>query len=328
MSLLFVTGSDAGYFNTLLIGLQSFAERFPGQKVVVCDYGFTPAQAEFLRERGQWAERPPEIPEKMDVLLLKSAMGRYLSHAGYELSDYDAVVWVDCDITFLDVGIADYEAVVRVMQERGALVAACRDISNISIQQLLEFYYDNPKIAPFEEALSAYEVDRNRPYISVGIVFCRSAKVLADWQTMTAETTPHMLFEQNMFNVLLARDGIPALFLDSEEWQLYGALLDQVTVQADGGRSIATLNGKRLRALHTSSPYPNHVEFISADIAVQDVHIEGMFKLFINPSLRLILLKLLAAFVHQQQESLLRLGLCRRHQGGTESFQFSVNLPA
>jgi hypothetical protein len=62
MKILFVTGSDAGFFNSLLIFLQGFAERLPGQTLAVCDFGFTSAQAQFLRGLGVLLRGRPTSP--------------------------------------------------------------------------------------------------------------------------------------------------------------------------------------------------------------------------------------------------------------------------
>ena len=40
MNIIFVTGGDAAFFNSMLVGLQSFAERLPDQRLLVCDFGF------------------------------------------------------------------------------------------------------------------------------------------------------------------------------------------------------------------------------------------------------------------------------------------------
>jgi|GEM_PF-3961578 len=59
MEFVFVTGSGAAFFNSMLVGVQALAERIPGRRLLVCDFGFTGAQAEFLRGLGVLLERPP-----------------------------------------------------------------------------------------------------------------------------------------------------------------------------------------------------------------------------------------------------------------------------
>ena len=61
MNIVFVTGADSAFFNSLLVCLQSFAERLPGRRLLVCDFGLTPAQAAFLRGLGQLLARPPAL---------------------------------------------------------------------------------------------------------------------------------------------------------------------------------------------------------------------------------------------------------------------------
>ena len=48
----------------MLVGLQSFAERMPGRRLLVCDFGFNGAQAEFLRGLGMLLERPPTLESR------------------------------------------------------------------------------------------------------------------------------------------------------------------------------------------------------------------------------------------------------------------------
>jgi hypothetical protein len=73
MKVLFVTGSDAAFFNSLLILLQSFAERMPGQRLLICDFGLKPAQARFLRDLDVLVPRPAELAAR-GVFACKAAL--------------------------------------------------------------------------------------------------------------------------------------------------------------------------------------------------------------------------------------------------------------
>jgi hypothetical protein len=57
-----VTGRNAPFFNSLLVFLQSFAERVTGQRLVVCDLGLSSAQAQFMRSLGMLLDRPLTLP--------------------------------------------------------------------------------------------------------------------------------------------------------------------------------------------------------------------------------------------------------------------------
>src|ERR1700728_239832 len=124
MNILYVTGCDAPFFNSLLICLQSFAERMPGHGLFVCDFGLTGAQAEFLRSLGVLLARPPTLASR-GVFFCKSGLVQYLRHNGHKVEEHDAIIWLDADITLMDVGFADFEAVIADLTNARADVAAC-----------------------------------------------------------------------------------------------------------------------------------------------------------------------------------------------------------
>src|SRR5581483_4898602 len=148
MKILFITGSNGGLFNSLLILLQSFAERLPGQTLAVCDFGFLPPQAQFLRELGLLFERPPELATH-GVFTCKASLIRYLRVAGQNLSDYDALVWLDADLTLMRVGGADFEAVIAAMRTAGSETAACIEPGRRSLRAMAETFPEPAKMAPF-----------------------------------------------------------------------------------------------------------------------------------------------------------------------------------
>jgi len=75
MNILYVTGCDAPFFNSLLICLQSFTERMPRHRLLVCDFGLTGAQAEFLHGLGALLTRPPILASR-GVFFCKSSLLR------------------------------------------------------------------------------------------------------------------------------------------------------------------------------------------------------------------------------------------------------------
>ena len=119
MTVLFVTGSDSAFFNSLLVCLQAFAERMPGHRLMVCDFGLNHAQAAFLRGLGALLERPP-IAAAGGVFHCKGALGHYLRHNGHAIEGLSAVVWLDADLTLMDVGIGDFQSVIAEMTSAGA----------------------------------------------------------------------------------------------------------------------------------------------------------------------------------------------------------------
>jgi hypothetical protein len=325
MNLLFVTGSNLGFFNSLLVGLQSFAERLPGQRLLVGDYGLHPAQAAFLRELGVLLEAPPDLPSR-DVFYCKATLLRYLRHNGHPIERYDAVVWVDADLTFMDVGAADFAAVLAAMRSGGARIAACLEPSGRSLAQMAGIA-DAATMAPYAGAIAAAGVDPSRPYLSSGLFLCDSAAFLARWDELTLRIQHHPLFEQNMFNIALHADRVPCLALDCEEWQAQGNSLDRVELRpARAGRPAAAIGGKNIKTLHTTSPRPDHLLIAHCRMTVRSLELTGTFKLFLAERLRMHQLEVLASFILVHGEALLRHGICRRAADPVEGFQL-VTLP-
>lgn len=323
MNTLFVTGSDSAFFNSLLVCLQSFAERMPGHRLLVCDFGLMGPQAKFLRSLGVLLERPPILTSR-GVFHCKAGLVRYLRHNGYKIEDDDAVVWLDADLALMKVGIGDFAAVIADMTTAGAAVAACGEPSGRSVGQMAAMFAETSAMAPFARMLVHAGIDARLPYFSSGLFFCRSADLLSGWDEIARAVDPHPLFEQNMFNVALYRDAVPLLALDCEEWQAQGYSLDSVQLHADaaGGRPSARIGSKNIKTLHATSPAPGHLLIAECRFRVREFDLIGPFKLFLADPLRMHQLQLLALFVAVHGATLLRLGLCTRAARPIEGFEF------
>ena len=173
MKPLFVTGADAAFFPTLLVLLQSFAERLPGQSIYVCDYGLGPAQRDFLRRHGMLLERPPGLALAADPFRNKTALYRYVQHAPFDPTNFTALVWLDADLTLIGCSIDDFEAIVTRMAAHNIDIAACPDKS--IAEQVKSFRRRNLRSAPFEQILADSRIDTALPYYSTGLFFCRSS---------------------------------------------------------------------------------------------------------------------------------------------------------
>jgi|SRR5579871_1048302 len=323
MNILFVTGSNFGFFNSMLVGLQSFAERLPGQRLMVCDYGLSPPQAKFLRELGQLLETPPTLPAR-DLFYCKAAQLRYLRHNRRAIEDYDAVVWVDADLTFMDVGIADFEAVIATMKSAPARVAACAEPAGKSLGEIAALFAETAGMAPFARSIAAEHVDPSLPYFSSGLFFVDSVPFLERWDALTLAIERHPIFEQNMFNVALYADRVPHVTLDCEEWQAQGDSLDRVALRPSrqGPRAAAAIGEKNIKTLHATSPGPHHLLIAPCRLTVRELELTGTFKLFLAERLRMHQLELLASFIVTHGQALLRLGICGRAASPSEGFQF------
>ena len=321
--MLFVTGGDAAFFNSLLVCLQGFAERLPGHHLLVCDFGFSRAQAEFLRSLGVWMGRPPGFASS-GVFHCKAGMLSYLRHSGHDVDTDAAVIWLDADLTLMDVHAEDFHAVLADMTSAGAAIAACRAPPNRDIGQMLAVSADAAEMAPFVRIVAEVGVDRRLPYYSSGLFFCRSAAFFDQWRQLTHAVAHHPLFEQNMFNVVLHRDRAPLLALDCDEWQAQGLSLDQIRLvaPAEGGRSTAWIGGKSVKTLHATSPLPRHLLIGLCRMTVRDLDLAGTFKLFLPEPLRIHQLQLLASFIDRHGAELLRFGICTRAARTVEGFEF------
>lgn len=322
--MLFVTGSNAAFFNSLFICLQSFKERLPDQTLLVCDYGMTEPQTQFLRNLGILLERPPSVPAQTDVFICKAALLRYLQHSRIDLSKQDAIIWLDGDLTLMNVGTADFARVVQAMQADDIPVAICRDLDGKTIKQMVDHFNDPALVAPFTQCLQDHGVALSSPYFSTGLFFCRSLDLLQAWDTLTGSVAYHPLFEQNMFNIVLHHHRLHILALDCEEWQAQGFVLDRIRLRPDEqGRSQALIGGKNIKTLHSTSPHEAHLLIVKATMTVRDIEISGIYKLLFAEDLRMVQLNLLSTFIHTHAALLLHLGLCRKNPVAIDGFHFS-----
>ena len=313
MKPLFVTGGNAPFFPSLLTLLESFAERLPGQRLMVCDYGLTPAQAAYFRQTGQLAERPFSVAPDLDVFRCKAALGRYLAS---EKGRYDMLIWLDGDLTLMRTGIGDFAAVADAMDRTSARVAACGEAEGLSIADLIGRF----DLSPFAHLLAEAKIAPDRPYFSSGLFFCRDPGFLERWDRLTQAVEKHAVFEQNMFNLPLADGSVPHLALDCTEWQAQGRALRQISVQGGAAR----LGARNIKSLHATSPDAADLLITAGKLQALEFEMEGFFKLFAAGTLRMEQLRLLATHLARHGERMLSLGLCRRAQRPIEGFTFAA----
>ena len=322
MNIIFVTGGDAAFFNSMLVGLQPFAERLPGQRLLVCDFGFDRAQAGFLRGLGVLVERPPMLASE-GAFHCKAALLAYLRHNGQQISPDDVVVWLDADLTLMNVGAADFAAVFTAMVSAGVTIAVCPEPLGRSFGQLLSGT-NASAMAPSARIAALAGMDSALPYVSSGLFFCWSAAFLTRWQELTQGKAYHPLFEQNMFNVALHEKRGAFVALDCEEWQAQGPSLDRIKLipAVNGGRLAAFIGDKNIKTLHTTSGVPGHLLIGNCRMTVRDIDLAGPFKLFLAEALRLHQLQLLARFLVDHRDALLRFGICSRAAQPADGFEF------
>lgn len=325
MTTRFVTGSNAAFFNSLLVCLQSFAERLPEHRLQVCDFGLTGAQAKFLDSMGALLARPPELAGR-GVFHCKAGLLRYLRHSGQGTEDNDCIVWLDADLTLMEVGIGDFQAVIDEMKRRDAEIAACAEPDGRTIGQMISFFGDSAKMAPFAQMAARAVIDCSLPYLSSGVFFARPSAFFDRWSELTESVAEHPLFEQNAFNVVLRRDAVRLLTLDCEEWQAQGRSLDAVSLvaPAGGGRPAARIGGRNIKTLHGTSPEQGHLLIANCRMTVHNFDLTGPFKLFMAELLRLHQLQLLASFMVAHGKALSQSGICTHAARPAEGFQFAT----
>jgi hypothetical protein len=323
MKVLFVTGSDAAFFNSLLILLQSFAERMPGQRLLVCDFGLAPAQVRFLNDLDALLPRPAELAAR-GVFACKAALACYLRAKVRAIADYDALVWLDADLMLMKIGFADFAAVVGQMKSADTAVAVCSEPLGRNIGEMIATFAAAGKMAPFAQIVARSGIAREAPYFSTGLVFCRSTDILEHWMELAHVVADHPLFEQNMFNVAIEMHAVPTLTLSCEEWQAQGRLLDKVRLapSCSGGRPAAAIEGRNIKMLHTTSPEAGHLLIANCRMTVGNLELSGPFKLFLAEPLRMQQLQLLAAFMVAHGARLLGLGLCTQAASPAAGFEF------
>ena len=268
----------------------------PGHRLMVCDFGLTDAQAEFLRGLGALLGRPPAVASG-GVFQCKGALGHYLRHNGQVTENFGTVVWLDAVLTLMEASIGDFQSVIP------KCIGRCRSCGL--------YRAGRPQPWPDDRAiprcsLGAVRADRGgrRHRFALAIFFqwpvllpfCR---LLDRWHALTLAVDSHPLFEQNMCNVALHRGAGPILALDCEEWQAQGYSLDQVQLlaAAPGRRPSARIGDKNIKTLHATSPAARHLLIAQCRITVRDIDLTGPFKLLFAEPLRMHQLQLLGLFL-------------------------------
>jgi len=123
----------------------------------------------------------------------------------------------------------------------------------------------------------------------------------------------HPVLDQNMFNVVVHRGTRPVLALDCDTWQAQGDALDRVQITPHPTRkgSVALLDGRPVKILHSTSASLRHLFVGLATFSVSDLVLDGAFKLLRSQPLLALQLDLLGRFLTAHRAELLELGLCQ-----------------
>jgi len=314
MALVFVTGGDSGFFPTLLCLLQSFSERIAGKPLFVCDFGFRPAEQEFLRRRDLLLERPALLPPGLHPYQYKSALVMYLRERSLGLAPGDTIIWLDGDLVMMNASLGDYAGVAAELAELDLDVAICASPTGHTVgDEIASLLALGLKAEPFARVAADAAIDLGRPYCSSGFFFCRSADLLQRWCNLALATEHHTIIDQNMLNVAMHRSLRLPLLLDCDIWQAQFRALDAVRlVPEDAEYEAAFVGEKSVKALHVTSPLPEHIFVGRARFCAGAIALDGMFKVFRREALMMLQLRLLGRLMARYGEELVSLGCCHR----------------
>ena len=153
------------------------------------------------------------------------------------------LIWIDCDM----MAVGALEARDRRSHHaddkcRSAQTAMCRDDSGT----VAEIIAGGLPMQPFLDAIEKDRISRESPYYNTGFIVCRSPTMMRAWNALGRTTPLHSLFDQNLFNLVLAEQGGP-LELPAQVWNLQALFAGRS--DAERYRRPHDLDGAREAAL-------------------------------------------------------------------------------
>jgi len=277
MKVVCVTGGDSKFFLHLLLLLRSFELHCPGQRLHICDFGFTEAEIEYLRERAEVLAMPEELRHVAHAWYRKGAIDLYLKDVVF-----DAVVWIDADCMLLaDVG----GELAALSGATGAVVLAGAVFDSFTAVIEENEAAGRSTIALFRDIIDGHGLSYDLPYVNIGLFFCRSRPLLEDWRRATLQVGPHPLFEQNVFNALVHKRGVLRL-IDADAFNVTGPELNRLVRRDDG--VVVNSKGAPVRMIHLTSSVDGVLEIIELQINIGDKVLAGTMRRPTNPALRAI----------------------------------------
>jgi hypothetical protein len=247
-----VTGDNSKFFLHVLLLQESFARHRPGPVadaagVMVCDYGLNDAEREFFRRRGCLLPAPTAIDPDRHAWYYKAAMCDYVPWP-----EDGALMWLDADALVTD------DIAGRVLALAGDGPERCEAYACSEKSCSFSLIFDTLQRDGRQETLDAYRgrygITVADPYVSSGVFVIFEREILSDWKNVVwSDLEPHVLFEQNAFNVALKgrRVGVldPEVF-NISQWDLLTCRMrdeDRAMVNGKGAPAAfihMTANGK------------------------------------------------------------------------------------
>jgi hypothetical protein len=163
---------------------------------------------------------------------------------------------------------------------------------------------------PFLDMVAARGIAPETPWYNAGFFVCRSREMIDAWDALGRATPLHSLFDQNLFNLLIAEYGAP-LELPAPVWNLHGVLLGDTTLREIDGRPTLSAAGERPLILHLTSSRDSDVS-ATAGLKLADLQIAGTLRFFKNPALRAVQDFILQDFGATYLDELAREGIAVR----------------
>ena len=297
---LFVTGATASYF-PLVCTLQASFERFcPGRRLMVADFGLSPGQCQYFEQRDELLAMPSRMSRDSHPYLLKGSLYHYV-----EPLDPSGVVWIDGDCVLCGPFESAFESTIAAGSAAPPALAAAVDQPGWCIEDYLNEF--GPRMAPFSSLVATNTRTLEQPYLNCGLYFVRSLAFLRDWAELSETVQPHLMFEQNLFNLLAYREGMSTLRLDETVWNVHDKALDELAVEGAGGSGTfsVTYRGRPIIVLHlTAANERRLVDFAPFALAVGTRHLVGMYRCARDPSLKALSLALLRHYVSENESAL------------------------
>jgi hypothetical protein len=285
-----VTGGDEKYFFMGCMLVHSLRKFSSGLPVYFLDFGLNRMQRAFLGNTCMLVDRPPGLGRALHQFALKAAMGKFMDSV-----PWTNFIWIDSDTIVVRPFQERLAAVLRQMIQNKIDVAACVDSSSTLENFVAKAVARRQHILPFINALQAAGISPKEPYLNSGFVICRSRDLFEEWDRITERLTPHLLFEQNAFNIAVRKHGRFTI-LSAAEWNLHGHEL------------LGKLASVSSMILHPTSDNPNDL-LTPGWVEFGERRIYGQIKLFRNPELRVAQESVILDFLKASHVELERLGI-------------------
>ncbi len=290
-----VTGANDFVFPNLLMFLESAKRHMPDEKIYVCDFGLTAAQACYLDDKGILLPLPAKLKNFEHAWYRKASLNEYLTPLGV-----DGFVWLDCDMILMEDIRPELFSISEKMIEEGTHVSICQDAAGLTFQGFADLGLEkNADIQPFITLAAVMNCSMDSPYLNTGFFLVNGMDLPMLWGVMTRKQHEWLLFEQCSFNLLAHNGQWKVKLLDCREWNAHGPYLQDVLTKEAPYSS---------RIIHVTSQGDLHFNK-QFEYEFEEKKMTGNLKLFLRDDLRKLLLDDFAAAVQNEGPALIKAGV-------------------